>query len=74
MDKLISEVCGAVVGRQDDLHLPLGVAQLRVEGNASLAGQVRVGVGQQRPHHVLDRVGVPAQHAHDDPEKRGQCK
>ena len=70
MDKLVSEVGGAVVGRQDDLHLPLGVAQLCVEGNAAFAGQVGVGVRQKRAQHVLHRVGVAAEHAHDDPVKQ----
>ncbi len=49
MNKLVSEVGCTVIRRQNDLHLALGVAQLRLEGDASLAGQVGVLVGQQRP-------------------------
>ena len=59
-----------MVRREDDLHLPLGVPQLRLDGHAALPRQVRALVSQEGAQHVLDGVGVAAEEAHDDPDVR----
>lgn len=42
VDKLISKVCGTVVGGEYDFHLALWITQLCVECNAVFSGQVTI--------------------------------
>ena len=74
MDQLVPEVQSTVVRGEHHLHLPLGLAasQRRLDGDGPLAvGHVAaILLGQQRTQHVFQRVGVAAQHAHDDADVR----
>lgn len=69
MDELVLEIVGAVIGAQNDFDLALCVAQLRLDGNGALAGEIGVLVLQQWAQNIFHRVGVSTQEAHNDSGK-----
>ena len=58
MDQFILEVIGTVIGAENNLHLPLGVAQLRLNCDGSVTREIGVLVLQQGPQNILNRVGI----------------